>query len=261
MSEPLCPSCHAPVTGRFCSQCGAEAGPRRCTECDAPLSDGARFCHRCGAPAAAGIGPKRERTAWGLAALAVMVVIALVAYRVGRGSLPPPAVADMGNAGNAGAVARGPAGRAPDISKLTPRERFDRLWERVMRAAEAQASDTVLLFAPMALGAYEQLDSVDSDARFHAAMIHVAVGELAQAKALADTIATTTKHHLFAPLIRANVAEQENDTKALNRAYADFLGDYQAELAANRPEYVDHRPLLDEFRTRAAATVTPNRQP
>jgi hypothetical protein len=223
------------------------------------LSDGARFCHRCGTPAAAGVGPKRERSAWTLAALAVMVVVALVSYRIGRGSLPPPAVAEMGNAGNAATTPRSPAGRAPDISKLTPRERFDRLWERVMRAAENQSADTVLLFAPMALGAYEQLDSVDTDARFHAAMIHVAVGELAQAKALADTIAVTTPGHLFAPLIRANVAEQENDTRTLNRAYAEFLDSYRAELAANRAEYVDHRPLLEEFRTRAQASAPASR--
>lgn len=255
MSQPaLCRSCQAPLIGPFCAQCGARAVDR-CASCGAELSSGARFCHRCGSEATATGVPKRDRTAWVFAALAVVAVVAMVAYQIGRGRVPEPAVADMGNAGNAAARATATPRRAPDISQMTPRERFDRLWDRVMRAAEARAADTVLLFAPMALGAYQQLDSVDIDARFHAAMIHVAVGELAAAKALADTIAATQQTHLFAPLIRADVAEQENDTKALSRAYAQFLAAYDAEIKANRPEYLDHRPILDDFHTRASANA------
>jgi hypothetical protein len=252
----VCSSCGAPLAGRFCSQCGAAAAPGgRCVSCGAELSAGAKFCHRCGAVARAGVPASRERTAWAVAAVAMLLVVAAVAYLVGRGAGDRPAVAEMGNAGNAGSTPGIPAGRAPDISTMTPRERFDRLWNRVMTAAESGAADTVRMFAPMALGAYEQLDSVDLDARFHAAMIHVAVGNFAPAQALADSIAAEHPGHLFAIVIRADAAERANDVGALDRAYADFLARYDAEMKANRREYADHRPMLDDFHTRASASV------
>ena len=218
--------------------------------CNAELSSGAKYCHRCGAETRAGIPPGRERAAWTMAAVVVLLTVAVVGYEIGKGRVPAATVADMGNAGNQSGA---PTSRPPDLSRMSPRERFDRLWDRVMRAAEGQSADTVTMFAPMALAAYGQLDSVDTDARLHAAMIHVAVGELAAAKALADTIEQHEKGHLFIDLIRGSVADQETDAKTLARAYANFLARYAAELAANRKEYVDHKPILDEFKNRAEA--------
>lgn len=248
-----CASCGAALTGQFCSECGAPAASRRCQGCAAALTADARFCHRCGRPAAApgGIPPHRERVAWlGVLAVAIVTTVA-VALQVERGRVPPPTVPVMGNAGNAG-----PAARAPDISRMSPRERFDRLFDRVVSAAERRQPDTVALFAPMALGAYAQLDEVDPDARYHAAMIHLAVGELAEARALADTIATEHPRHLFAPLIRGEAAEAENDVTALSNAYRAFLESWDAEQAANRREYRDHAPVLEDFRVRALANRT-----
>jgi hypothetical protein len=181
-----------------------------------------------------------------------LVTVAAIAYKLGRGAIPIPTVS-MGNAGNAGAAGSAGSVRAPDISSLTPRQRFDRLFDRVIRAAEAQSSDTVALFAPMALGAYEQLDQVDADARYHAAMIHLALGEYPAALAKADTILTGEPKHLFGLLIQGEVAEQRNDAAALAKAYARFLAAYDSETKAERPEYADHRPLLDDFRNRALA--------
>jgi hypothetical protein len=203
----------------------------------------------------AGVSPRRERQAWIVAAVAVLLTVAVVSYQLGRGSLPAPTVADMGNAGNAGVTPGAQPTRAPDISQMTPRERFNRLWERVMRAVESQSSDTVLMFAPMALGAYSQLDTFDTDARFHAALIHLAVGEWAEAKALADTITTTDKTHLFAFVIRGNAADQQNDSAALRQAFRDFLANHDNEMRANRKEYNDHKSVIDDFAARARATT------
>ena len=136
---------------------------------------------------------------------------------------------------------------------MSPRERFDRLYDRVIRAAEARSTDTVLMFAPMALAAFEQLPEADTDARYHAAMIHVVVGELAAAKALADTIARNQPGHLFAFLIRGEAAEQANDLSSLTQSYKDFLASYDAEMKANRREYLEHRPVLEDFLNRARA--------
>lgn len=252
MTEPIttptiCASCGAPVTGRFCGGCGTAAGLKRCHGCGADLGAAARYCHRCGAQAVLGVNPKKERVAWSIALALVLASVAGVAYWVGKGGQPAAPVASMGNAGNAGPSL---GARAPDISKMSPRERFDRLF---LRVAESQSSDTILMFAPMALGAYSQLDEIDTDARFHAAIIHLVVGEFAQAKALADTIAADAPTHLFAPLIRGEAAEQENDSGKLAESYRAFLARYDAEMKAGRREYLEHQPILDQFRSRAAA--------
>lgn len=245
-----CASCGAALTGRFCAECGTPAAGLQCRSCQAELTSGARFCHRCGAPAHAGIARDKERAAWIVTAIVAVVTIAVVFLVVQRGRVPAATVPDMGNVGN---VAAGGVQRAPDISRMTPRERFDRLFDRVVAAAERRQPDTVALFAPMAIGAYAQLDEIDQDARYHAAMIHLVVGETARARALADTIAAESPGHLFASVVRGEVAEAENDTRALARAYEAFLAAYESEMAAGRREYDEHRPVLEDFRTRALA--------
>jgi hypothetical protein len=160
----------------------------------------------------------------------------------------------MANAGNA-TTASPLSTRAPDISQMTPRERFDRLFDRVMGAAERGDSTTVTQFSPMALGAYDMLDQFDADARYHAAMIHLVNGNMGAARALADTIQKEAPNHLFGYLIRGEAADRANDLAALNTAYRAFLSSYDAELGADRIEYREHQRALDDFRTRARATI------
>jgi hypothetical protein len=244
-----CPACGAAVTGRFCGDCGAPAAAPACASCGTALSPAARFCHRCGAARRPGIPPDRERTAWLAAAAISLVAVLFIAWKVQAGAVPVAATPDMGSAGaTAGGVMR-----APDISRMSPREQFDRLFDRVVGAAERERADTVALFVPMALGAYAQLDSVDHDARYHAAMIHLVAGQLAAARALADTIQADAPGHLFAAVIRGEAAQAGGDAGALATAYADFLAAWDRERARQRPEYAEHQPILEDFRTRALA--------
>ena len=136
-------------------------------------------------------------------------------------------------------------------SQMTPRERFDRLFNRVMTAAEEGDTATVVNFTPMALGAYAQLDTVNVDARYHAAVLNAQVGDFAAARTLADTILMDVPGHLFGHVIRGEVARIENDEATLARAHREFLESYDAEMAANRVEYLEHRPVLERFRTEA----------
>ena len=153
-----------------------------------------------------------------------------------------------------GAEALPEGGRPPNLSSTTPRERFDRLYNRVMRAAESGDTVTVARFSPMAVMAYRQLDSVDGDARYHAAMLQLHVlGDTAAALRLADSILAVQPHHLFGYLIRGTAARLAGDRRLLAQAYADFLGAWEAETKANRPEYRDHQVMLDQFRAAAAA--------
>lgn len=254
-----CPSCGAPATGAYCSACGARVGPRTCAACHAELSAQARFCHRCGQPTG-GSSRGSERKAWIFAGAAVAALVAIIAMKVLH-DRPAAAVPDMANAGNAapsGAPRSGdpggtlPSGRAPDISKLSPSERFLRLNNRVMEAAARGDSATVVNFTPMALGAYAQLDSATNDERYHAAILHAEVGELPEARALADSMLLRSPGYLLAYAVRAQVAEFDRDSTALRRALADFRAHDAAESAARRPEYTEHADVLADLRRRAA---------
>lgn len=243
-----CAACGSPVTGRFCAHCGAPADSGNCQACGTPLAPGASFCHRCGAPTkAAKTVAGRDRVAWLIAGVAVVVLSVVVLWR--GGALRPAPAPEMANAGNE------TGGRPPDISNMSPEERFDRLWDRVMRASEAGDTGTVAQFSPMALGAYGMLPTVNADQRFHAALLHLALADYPAASALADTILAQSPGHLFGYIIRGDVADRENKLKPLNQAYRDFLSHFDAELKSGRPEYADHRPLLDSFRTRAQASA------
>ena len=255
-----CPACRAPASGNYCSSCGASLTSRSCGFCRAELSAQARFCHRCGHPVASGTsaGPRSERTAWLVAAGLCVLLVGGIVYKVSGGTPAAPAP-DMANTG-VDSRDRTPAqrlpgdglqGRAPDISGMTPKERFDRLFNRVMQAAERGDSLEVQRFTPMALGAYQQLEGPDLDARYHAAVLHLEVGDFAPAYALADTILESSPHHLFGYLIRGTAAGLQDDTAARARAERDFLTNYRAEMAANRVEYLEHKPALEEFKNEA----------
>ena len=252
---PACPACGAANdSGNFCRSCGARLGPRTCRSCSAPLSPTAKFCHRCGEPAAGVIRHKSENLAWIIAGVASLVVVVGIIWAVARGT-PEPVTPDMANPGST--AGNELSGRAPDISTLTPQERFDRLFDRVTRAASAGDTAQVAQFTPMALGAYAQLDSISNDARFHAAMLRFNVGDFAGSLALADTIEASVPGHLFAAMLRGNVATATNDQAGLEQSYRAFMTTYDREMAANRVEYLDHKPVVDEFHALAGQqTVT-----
>lgn len=240
-----CPRCARPVTGRFCSECGAPAEAATCGRCAARLAPGGRFCPECGhrapGPGRGGVDPIRR---WAPVGLGVALLLALLAL-VARREPTPPATPSAGPGG-----AR-EAGALPDLSQMTPRERFDRLYNRVMQASEAGDTAQVAQFTPMALMAYAGLDQVDADARYHAAMLRLHTGDPAGARALGDSILTTQPGHLFGYLIRGALARWDGNSAALAVVHRDFLGAYDAEIAAGRPEYRDHQQALDRFRDQA----------
>jgi predicted Zn-dependent protease len=145
--------------------------------------------------------------------------------------------------------AAGGAAATTDISNMTPRERFDKLFDRVMRAAEQGDQTTVTTFSPMALNAYELLEAGDrdADARYHAALIRLHTGDVDGARALADTILKQQPSHLFGIVTRGTIARFQKDQKALDKSYRDFLAHYDAEMKAKRPEYDAHPRALEEF--------------
>lgn len=257
-----CPSCGADAgAGKFCGACGAVLAPRACASCGRPMAAGARFCQQCGAMAAAGPGmgaragrtplpasPNRSLLLGGAGLLAVLLVGAL--FWVARGANTPPA--GVAAAPVAAAPAAEPMPTAAELAAMSPTERFNRLYNRVMTAAEGGDAQTMQTLTPMALMAYQQLDTVDADARYHAALLKVHTGDTAGALALADSIVAETPAHLFGPVVRAMVARFSDDAAGVKAAETQFLQQWDAEMAANRREYGEHRTMLDDFRRRAS---------
>jgi len=246
--ERPCPACGASGQGNFCQACGSPmAGAPRatCNNCQAQLSAGAGFCHRCGRNLAQGAGAGASRTPWYVAGVVVVVLVVVIALQAGGGvTLTRP---DMANAGNATAG----AAPAPDISQMSPRERFDRLYTRVMQAGAVGDTSGVLQFTPMALGAYDLLDAVDAQARFRAAMIRLQVADFEGAVALADTILAAVPTHLLGLVILGTAATFQGDRDGLAQAYATFLDHYQDERNSGRPEYAAEDAILTTFQQAA----------
>lgn len=256
-SATPCPSCGAAGTGRFCATCGAPRAGAPCAGCGTPVSPGARFCPGCGRGVGAPMRGAGDRTPWMIAGAAVVGLLAVLLFMLSRGPTPTAVAADGGGVSESGGLGD-PAGTPPDISNMSPRERFNRLYNRVMRAAQGGDEATVTRFTPMALMAYAQLDTLDADARYHAALLQIHTGDAAGPTALADTILTQQPGHLFGYIIRATVARWQRDEPALAKAYAGFQEHYDAEMKAGRPEYEEHKISVDEFR-QAAQRAKPAR--
>jgi hypothetical protein len=263
-----CPACGVRSTGAFCAQCGVARDIRFCRSCGTAVTAGARFCATCGTSVAARPdgGPARTGRApmpatpvpsWIYLGGGTVAVAAILWLVWPKG--PAPTSVDQPVAVNNGTAPAAGNPTAIDLSTMTPREQFDRLYNRVMRAAEGGDEATVTQFAPMALGAYAQLlpGDMDADARYHAAMIRMHTDDPAGAAALADTIRAEEPSHLFSFVIQGTLARQRKDAARLLEEQRGFLQHYDAEMAAKRSEYEHHAFILNQF-VGEARTATGN---
>src|ERR1044071_7490725 len=218
-----------------------------CHACGAQLSSTARFCHKCGAAVAtAGVTGWRAGLPWGLAGVALGALVAVVAIRATRSG--------QEGAGSTEQSAPSSVLRAPDISQMSPEQRANRLFNRVMMLAESGKQDSVEFFLPMALGAYAQLPTLDADARYHVGLLQLAGGDANGALAQADTIRQSIPTHLFIYILRAHAYQALRNVPEERRAYADFMRNEPAEMAKQRPEYGKdaHLDALTSFKAEAS---------
>jgi hypothetical protein len=184
---------------------------------------------------------------WVVAALAFLALFALAAgrgFNARRGSTVDGSVNALPQAG---LDDRGPpaddqsaAVRAPDISSLSPQERADRLYNRVMLLATEGKIDSVQFFAPMALQAYLMLAPLNTDQRYDMGRIGEVAGAIPLAKAQADTILRENPNHLLGLILEARLATLAGDTAQLHSYERRLIAAQKAERAKKRDEYVRH---------------------
>lgn len=177
---------------------------------------------------------------WAVAAIALLALIALVAgQRFSRSSTPAPASVAM-----EGAVAPGRAATV-DISTMTPAQRAERLFDRVMSLAERGRTDSVRFFAPMAIQAYAMLGPLTLDQRYDVGRIAVISGEEPVARAQADSILAAQPTHLLGLLLAADAALARNDRQVEGEYTRRFVAAVASERAKQLPEYSQHANDID----------------
>lgn len=247
-----CPGCGKPAVGNFCGHCGTPI-VTSCPECEAEVKPGSRACPECGAsllPAPASApGVVQAIVPWaalGLAALAMVVALAALFDGAGGAAAPKASAPSMGSAASA-------PGQPVDLSSMSPREAADRLFNRVMAASESGNTAEALRFAPMALQAYDNLDRLDNDARYHIALLRLTTEDIPGARVQIEMLRQAAPQHLLAHMLEQRIAAHDGKKDAAARAYRAFLAAYDAEMAAGRTEYADHRGTLERFRQEAQA--------
>jgi hypothetical protein len=131
--------------------------------------------------------------------------------------------------------------RAPDISSLSPQERADRLFNRVMLLHSQGKADSVQFFAPMALTSYQMLAPLNNDQRYDMGRVGEVAGAIPLAKAQADSILRNAPTHLLGLILAARVATLEGDRTALRGFEKRLLAAEKGEMAKKLDEYDRHQ--------------------
>ncbi|HYH81342.1 MAG TPA: zinc ribbon domain-containing protein [Longimicrobium sp.] len=260
-----CPACGAAASGRFCDHCGV-ALSAACRECGNPLPRGAKFCNMCGAAATPSAAPAAARPSvlpWAVAALALLALIAvvLVPRLGGRGEqaavVQPPFAQAGGPAAPGGAGAGAPAGNpgAVDLSSMSPREAADRLFNRVMTAVSTGDTAQARQFVPMAVMAYQRVDTLDADGRYHLAALQLVASDYPAARAQADTLLAGNPAHLFGLFTAAQAELGRGNQAAAKQLYQRFVQSYAPEIARQLPEYQEHAQGLPAMKAEAERAI------
>jgi hypothetical protein len=221
-----------------------DARPTFCASCNARLSPGAKFCHRCAtrtsdAPAPSRRAPSRSALLWAIASLVLVAALSLIAGRYFARQ----------SAQAAAATPNTPL--APDISAMSPEERADRLWKRVMDYVGAGKHDSAQAFAPMAISAFEAVAPQTLHTRYDLGLLRLVTGDGRAAAAQADTILRNEPTHLLGLMLAASAADARADSATRNRYLNELAAASERERARALPEYVIHAEEIESAVARA----------
>ncbi len=188
---------------------------------------------------------------WWVSGVLLLVLFAVVGVQVlsnGSGAQPASGPAPPGSPAAPGAL--GPAPNV-DLSAMTAREAADALFNRVMGAAAQEDTAEVGNFLPMALDAYELARPLDEDGHFHVALLERVGGNYEASLAAAYEGLAENSDHLLNLSAAAEASMELGELAAAREYYRRMLDAWDEELAADRPEYAEHSPLLPLIRSDA----------
>jgi tetratricopeptide (TPR) repeat protein len=142
---------------------------------------------------------------------------------------------------------------AVDLSSMSAREMADRLFNRVMSAAEAGDSAEGARFLSKAITSYEMARPLDADGLYHLALLHQTSGDHEAALAAAREVLDNTPDHLLNLSAAAEAAAEIGDAQAAAAYYEHLLEVFDAEVAADRAEYRIHSIMISRLRSEAEA--------
>ena len=170
---------------------------------------------------------------WGIPAAALLALVALTFFKLGnRGNAAtqPPAATPLAS----GAMT------VPDISAMSPEERANRLFNRVMTLWSEGKTDSALFFAPMAQASFEALAPFSAHERYDVGLISLVAGDPAKAAAQSDSILAERPNHLLGLILAARVADSRADSAQSRASRKQLLAAEKAERSSGLPEYRDH---------------------
>ena len=170
---------------------------------------------------------------WGIPAAAILALVVLTFFKLGdRGNTAaqPPAGTPLAS----GAMT------VPDISTMSPEERANRLFNRVMTLWTEGKTDSAAFFAPMALASFEALAPFSAHERYDVGLISLVAGDPAKAAAQSDSILGARPNHMLGLILAARVADSRGDSAQSTASRRKLLAAEKAERASALPEYRDH---------------------
>ena len=143
---------------------------------------------------------------------------------------------------------------------MTPREAANKLFERVMRAAEGGDQAEAARFLPMAIDSYDLITALSLDDRFHLSLLHALNDDGASALAVADAGLAVRPSHLLCLATAAEAALLLSDDALALTHYQTLVDVYDEEIGAGLVEYGTgeggHANLLPLLREEARAYLS-----
>jgi len=191
-------------------------------------------------------GGGTNRVPWIVTGVALVAVIALVLFQASRAAKDAgpsegiPMGAPMGAPTAGGAMPS-----SSDIAKMSPQEQADRLFNRVMRDASEGKSDSVAMFAPMAIEALEMLAPLNLHQHYDIGLVASVSGDLKRAKIESDSILRKNPKDLLGLTLAIRVAEASQNSAARADFEKRLVAAEPAERKTAREEYLAHSGDID----------------
>lgn len=228
-----------------------DAAQSTCRWCQKPHFKSAHFCPYCGKTTDGAISTSMSLRNKILIIGFVIFIPVLSIFGFTQFNKPSPLLSPSKSV----RVTQQQPNRLPDLSKMTPREAADQLFNRVMSANERGDKDDASRFSPMAIQAYKNVGNLDPDGLYHLGLIYLVQGDFKNTLEQARLIKLSIPTHLFAILLKHTVALRTEDKQLQTQVVTQFNTVFQKEIATRREEYNAHRNSIENLRKSLSQSI------